>query len=209
MARQKQNERSGETVASIRTKIIAGARSHFFAHGFRRVTMGDLAAELGMSKKTVYAHFPSKRALLEAVFGDKFESMSRDLDEIVLESSTDVSGALNRLLLCIRTHTDEIQPAFVRDVRRETPDVFAIVQKRRRELIQHYFGKLFIEGRKSGIIRKDIPTRLVIEILLGATDAVMTPPRVEELGITPKSGFSIILSVVLKGVLTEKGRETL
>src|SRR5438552_1381598 len=53
--------------SSARNRIIAGARSHFFAHGFRGVTVEDLATELGMSKKTLYAHFSSKTGILEAV----------------------------------------------------------------------------------------------------------------------------------------------
>ena len=48
-------------------RITTAARQHFFAHGFRGVTMDDLARELGMSKKTVYASFPSKADLLRAV----------------------------------------------------------------------------------------------------------------------------------------------
>ena len=44
----------------IRQRIVEAARAHFFSHGFRRVTMDDLAEELGISKKTLYAHFPGK-----------------------------------------------------------------------------------------------------------------------------------------------------
>src|SRR5687767_13934717 len=43
-------------------RLVTVARSHFFAHGIRSVTMDDLADELGMSKKTLYAWFPSKSA---------------------------------------------------------------------------------------------------------------------------------------------------
>ena len=50
-----------------RQRIVEAARAHFFSHGFRSVTMDDLADELGISKKTLYAHFRSKIALLEAV----------------------------------------------------------------------------------------------------------------------------------------------
>jgi len=46
----------------------------------------------------------------------------------------------------------------------------------------------------------------MIEILLGATEAIMNPPKMAELGLTPKSGFLTIITVVLEGVLTEKGR---
>jgi len=46
----------------------------------------------------------------------------------------------------------------------------------------------------------------MIEILLGATEAIMNPPKMAELGLTPKTGFLTIITVVLEGVLTEKGR---
>jgi AcrR family transcriptional regulator len=54
-----------------RQRIIDAARAHFFSHGFRSVTMDDLAVELGISKKTLYAYFPGKFDLLEAVLADK------------------------------------------------------------------------------------------------------------------------------------------
>ena len=81
-----------------------------------------------------------------------------------------------------------------------------LVQSRRRDVIQRYFGRLFEEGRGAGIIRKDIPSRLMIEILLGVTEAIMNPPKMAELGLTPKAGYRTITTVILEGVLTDKGR---
>jgi AcrR family transcriptional regulator len=187
-------------------RIVTAARRHFFAHGFRSVTMDDLAQELGMSKKTLYACFPGKASLLRAVLMDKFRSIESDLDRITAESPTDVLAALHGLLACMQRHTEEIQPPFVRDIRRAAPDMFQLVQNRRREVIQRYFGRLFDDGRKAGIIRKDIPTPLITEILLGATEAIMNPPKMAELGLTPKAGFMAIITVVLEGVITDKGR---
>ena len=189
-------------------RIVTAARRHFFAHGFRSVTMDDLAQELGMSKKTLYARFPGKASLLRAVVIDKFRSIENDLDRITAQSSTDVLAGLHGLLACVQRHTEEIQPPFVRDIRREAPEMFQLVQNRRREVIQRYFGKLFDDGRKAGIIRKDIPTRLITEVLLGATEAIMNPPKMAELGLTPKAGFMAIITVVLEGAITEKGRST-
>jgi AcrR family transcriptional regulator len=187
-------------------RIVAAARRHFFSHGFRSVTMDDLAEELGMSKKTLYAAFPSKLDLLRAVLLDKFRSVEEDLEHVTSSASTNVLGALHELLACMQRHTGEIQPAFVRDIRRETPEFFKVVEERRRQIIQRYFGKIFDEGRRAGILRKDLPTRLMIEILLGVTEAIMNPPKMAELGLTPTSGYHSVISVVLEGVLTEKGR---
>jgi AcrR family transcriptional regulator len=187
-------------------RIVAAARQHFFAHGFRRVTMDDLAQELGMSKKTLYAAFAGKTALLRAVLLDKFHSVEADLDAIMAHSSVDALDALQRLLACMQRHTEEIQPPFVRDIRREAPELFKLVEKRRREMIQRHFGRIFDDGRAAGIIRTDVPTRLIIEVLLGAVQAIMNPAKMEELGLEPKTGYSAIVMVILEGVITAKGR---
>ncbi len=191
---------------SVRHRIVTEARRHFFDHGFRGVTMDDLARELAMSKKTLYACFPSKTALLEAVILEKFRHVDADLGRITSDVSSDCLGALHRLLACVQGHMEEIQPPFVWDIRREAPELFKVVESRRRDVIQRHFGKVFLEGRRTGLIRQDIPPKLAIEILLGAVQAIMNPPKMEELALTPKSGFSAIIRVVLEGLTTEKAR---
>jgi AcrR family transcriptional regulator len=191
----------------ITARIVASARRHFFAHGFRGVTMDDLAAELGMSKKTLYGSFPSKIDLLRAVLLNKFTSIETDLDRLSAGHETDALVALRELLACVQRHAAEIQPPFVRDIRREAPEIFELVQSRRRAVIQRHFGKLFDDGRRAGIFRRDIPSRIMIEILLSATEAIINPPKLAELGLTPKTGFSMVTTVIFEGVLTEKGRQ--
>src|SRR5882724_5109221 len=82
--------------SSTAQRIVARAR--FFAHGFRSVTMDDLAAELGMSKKTLYAEFSSKTALLRAVLLDKFASVEKDLDAVMARCSGHAMAELQQLL---------------------------------------------------------------------------------------------------------------
>src|SRR6266513_1947344 len=81
-----------------RQRIVEAARAHFFSHGFRSVTMDDLAGELGISKKTLYAHFSSKTALLEAVLADKFAGVGATLERTSREHAHDFAGALHQLL---------------------------------------------------------------------------------------------------------------
>jgi AcrR family transcriptional regulator len=191
---------------TARQRIIAAAREQFLAHGFHGVTMDDLAEGLGMSKKTIYAQFPSKSALLEAMLLEKFRCVEEDLQAITSECSADFATGLHRLLACLQRHTEEIRPPFVRDIQREAPDLFKVVQARRREVIQRSFSKLLGEGRREGLIRKDIPVHLVIEILLGAVEAIINPPRLAELELSVKSGITAIISVILEGALTLEGR---
>ena len=183
-------------------RIVDEARRHFFDHGFRRITMDDLADELAMSKKTLYARFPSKRALVEAVLLDKFRSIDRDLRRIT-SASSDVPAALHQLLTCVQRHTEEIRPPFVRDIQREAPEMFRLVERRRRTIIQRHFGKLFEAARNAGVIRRDIPTTHVIEILLAAVQGILNPAKMAELNLTPKTGFSTIIRIILHGVIAQ------
>ena len=192
---------------AVQHRIVAGARRYFFSQGFRGVTMDDLAGELGMSKKTLYAHFPSKMALLQAVMHDKMSAVEADLEQAMSGNDGDFPERLQAMLACMRHHTDELGEPYIRDVRREAPELFALVQQRRRDLIQRFFGKLLHDGCKAGMIRKDIPAVMMIEMLLGAVDAVVNPAKMGELESTPKVAFHQIITIFLEGVLTKEGRK--
>ena len=56
------------------------------------------------------------------------------------------------------------------------------------------------------MVRKDVPSKLIIEILLATVQAIMNPTKMEELGMMPKEGFAGILKIVLGGTLTGKAR---
>jgi AcrR family transcriptional regulator len=191
---------------AIRQRIVTEARCHFLAHGFRGVTMDDLALELGMSKKTLYAHFASKSLLLKSVIEDKLHAVDADLSRVALRSSSDFLSAVQQLLACVRQHSEELQPPFLRDMAREVPELFKVVQTRRRALIQRHLGKLLREGRKSGMIRKDITIDLMIEILVGAMDALMNPQRLSQLELSARTCLSAIVTIFFEGVKTGKGR---
>jgi AcrR family transcriptional regulator len=206
MPRTKSEGGPGAGRQPARERIVAGARRHFFAHGFRGVTMDDLAAELGMSKKTLYAHFPSKPVLVEAAIDAKFAQLEAELGRPEAGRGAAFPDALRELLACVQRHTEEVSPAFLRDVQRSDPELFAKVEARRTAVIQRYFGKLFADGRRAGMVRKDLAPELVIRALLGAVRAVVNPATLAELGMTPQAAFPAILSVVLHGVLTPAGR---
>jgi AcrR family transcriptional regulator len=169
--------------------------------------MDDLAEELGISKKTLYAHFPGKFDLLEAVLADKFASVEAALKKVTRANPRDFPATLQALLAGTQRELDEIKPPFVRDMRQKAPEVFKVVERRRAALIQRYFGKFFIEGQRAGMVRKDVPGKLMIEILLALVQSIMNPPKMEELGMMPKEGFAGILKIILEGALTTKGRK--
>src|SRR5437016_12925227 len=121
-----------------RQRIVDAARIHFFSHGFRSVTMDDLAEELGISKKTLYAHFPGKFDLLEAVLADKFASVEAMLKKLTRTDARNFPATLRELLAGTHRELDEIKPPFVRDMRQKAPEVCNLAERRRAALIQRY-----------------------------------------------------------------------
>jgi AcrR family transcriptional regulator len=194
---------------ALSRRVIAAARRHFFAHGFRAITTDDLAAELAISKKTLYLLFPSKEALLEAVVLEKFGSLDAEVARISGNRSLGCVEKLHELLACLQQEMEEIQPPFVRDMQRGAPEVFALIERRRAGIIRQHFGALFEEIRRAGMIRKDVPTPLLIAVILGAVNAVVNPVKLAELRLQPRKGLLSILRIILEGAMTAKGRAKL
>jgi AcrR family transcriptional regulator len=203
---RKRNEQIYAPSDPVRFRIVDGARRHFFAHGFRGVSMDDLAGELGMSKKTLYARFDTKLQLLDAVIDEQFRRVGADCARITAARGAEFPVALREFLACVQRHTQDIQPPFIKDMRQESPESFQKVQRLRQSHLQRYFGRLMRRGRRSGFIRKDVPARIVMEILHAAVEAILNPARMEELGLTPRSGCALITKVVLEGAIAPAAR---
>jgi AcrR family transcriptional regulator len=202
--RSRSSSDASVSAPGARGRILAAAARNFLARGFRSVTMDELAGELAMSKKTLYAHFRGKQAMLEAMLREKLRAAEADLAEITRAANVEFAGVLRQLLACAQRHLSEVRPAFLRDVQRECPELFQVVETRRREMVQRYLGKVLARGRRQGLVRRDVPLHLMMEILLAALEGIVNPPRLLELGLTPERGATAVLTVMLGGLLARE-----
>jgi AcrR family transcriptional regulator len=193
----------------VAQRILSIARRQFMAHGFKNVTMDDLASDMGMSKKTLYAHFPSKSALVKSILTQKLDEAEIELGSVVAEKSGDFIGALHQLTAQLQKHTGEAQPVFVRDLSREEPALAEYLVARRRKIVEKTFVKLLACGRQAGQVRDDIPINFLIEVLLAVLETIAVPKHLANHDLSLTECLKQILSVFLNGVLTEKGRRTL
>jgi len=72
--------------SDIREKIICGAAELFSGHGYSNVRVEAIADFVGVSKKTIYNHFPSKPSLFGAVIDSNTRSLCHRLDEFEFDS---------------------------------------------------------------------------------------------------------------------------
>jgi AcrR family transcriptional regulator len=194
---------------SATERIVTAARKHFLQHGFRSVTMDDLAEAMGMSKKTLYVHFKTKRELLEAVIELKLGDLETAMDAVPSGGTKEFAATLHRLLTGIRQQAQEISPTFARDLAREEPGLFERIKTKRREVIGRTFTRILRVGQKAKLIRGDIPADILVEILVGLADAVAVPEKVAARGMAPGEMLTIVLKVFLDGVQTKKGSSSL
>ena len=182
---------------SAAPRIVAAARAHFLSHGFRAVTMDDLAAEMGMRKKTLYQHFETKRDLVREVILQKSSEFGAAMDAI---RSDEFSETLQQMLGCLHQNLSEVSPSFIRDLGKAHPDYFKLIQERRHQVIGRSFGRVFRMGQASGAIRSDVSAELMIAMLLGAVDAVLDPKSMAKGDLRPDALLESVLKVFLDGV---------
>ena len=75
-------------------QLICVAGDEFVARGFSKASISRIAREAGVSKKTIYARFPSKDALFVAVV----EELATQAREAVLDGMTSLTGAPEQVL---------------------------------------------------------------------------------------------------------------
>ena len=122
--------------------------------------MDDLAVELGISKKTLYAYFPGKFDLLEAVLADKFTGVEATLKEVTRAHPDDFPATLRELLAGTQRELDEIKPPFVRDMRQKAPEVFQTRRAPAGCTNSALHGQIFSStGNGLGMVRKDVPAK--------------------------------------------------
>lgn len=90
------SERGEQKIA----QILDGARAVFLADGYEGASVDDIARAAGISKATLYRHFPDKTALFSAVlaqecrmqaeFHPEFCYRDRPIDEFLLDLARDV-----------------------------------------------------------------------------------------------------------------------
>ena len=189
-----------------RHRILETAREHFFALGFTKVTMDEMAHELGMSKKTLYQHFPGKKELLrEALWGINLK-ISEGLNGIITNNQTDFSKKLEQALGFVASELPRFSPLFLRDIQRHAPDIWRELDQRRSQSIKKYFGALIDEGIQKGVLKKNVDAEFLVLLVSTLILNIINPETLSRLPLSATQAFANINQVVFEGILTDKGR---
>src|SRR5216683_4369090 len=65
------------------TRLLDAATAAFLEHGADDVSLEEIARRAGVGIGTLYRHFPTRQALLEAVYRDQVEALRARADELL------------------------------------------------------------------------------------------------------------------------------
>jgi AcrR family transcriptional regulator len=184
-----------------RELILEAGFARFRQHGIRRVTMDDLARELRISKKTIYRHFPDKRALVLACF-EKVVGTVLPGVQAALTGKGSIRDRLRATVTLMAEVPRLITPAFIADVRADYPDVWAEIDRRRRVVVTS-FERLFEEGRATGEIRPEINPKVAQRVIFAVLECVIVPEVLVTGEFSLMQAFETVATMLSRGVLAD------
>jgi AcrR family transcriptional regulator len=194
-----------ETPAPAR--IVREARAHFFSHGYSQCTMDELAAELGMSKKTLYVHFASKEALMRAVIEDLGREVRASADELFANRRLNFAEKLRGFAEGMAERTARMNPRLLRDLQRFAPPLYAQLSELREKNVPYIFGRFIEEGQLAGLVRADVRTDFAVTFFLKAIQGLIQPATLEQLNLAPRDVVPRAIELFFSGLLTPAGRQ--
>jgi TetR/AcrR family transcriptional regulator, fatty acid metabolism regulator protein len=172
-SRPRPTRRSSSQRADKQARILAAAADVFVKNGFHETHISHIARAAGVADGTIYLYFPSKEALLAALFE---HNVSRFF--AVLDSELDALGSPREKLLRIL----DLQLGLL-DRERGLAELLTVNLRQSSRAMRQHVAPHFIayldrieavvaEGQSSGQFRTDISPRVAARAVFGALDGV-------------------------------------
>ena len=145
----------------------------FAAKGYHACRVGDIAEEAGVAYGLVYHYFPSKEAVLEAVFRETWGALLAALQE--LEERREPADEKVRKVAAIVLRSWRNDPDLVRVLVREVARS-PHLQQEVDEIAQAFAAleRIVAGGVEEGTFRSDLDPRLAAWMLYGALEEILT-----------------------------------
>ena len=179
--RQYNTSLRAEQARQTRQRIAEAARRLFLAHGYRAVTMAEIASEAGVAYQTVYAVFGNKKRMAHEIIWTTFEVEGlHDLLE-GLSSSPDPEASLRTGARVARVVSERLGGLLQFLEASGDPELQAEnrqVEARRRHQQQRFAKRLTQSGR----LRQGMSEREALDVLWTMTGSHLYQQLVDQQG---------------------------
>ncbi len=191
--------------ASLRERIIEKAMQEFSMHGIRAVKMDDLAADLGISKRTLYEIFRDKETLLFE--GIKIYS-ARKQEYMRSYAEDERHHVIDIIMEAYHMKVEEVRsvnPLFYLDLMKY-PKLAQHMKELQQESREGFLA-FMKRGVDDGYFRPDVNYELVPHIFDALGQYILTNSLVQQYSV--EELFSNCFLIALRGFCTDKGLHTI
>lgn len=192
----------------MRNQIIHIAGELFLNYGFKSVTMDEIAQAMGISKKTIYVHFPTKTKLVETVTFTLFETICTKIDTIC-ETSINPIMELYDVKMCVMQFLKDEKKSPQFQLKKYYPKIYSKLHKRQFDKMQKSVQTSLQKGVDLGLFRKNIPIDFISRLYFNGMTGI------KDQDIFPSNTFSMpflmenYLEYHLRAIVTAKGLQIL
>jgi AcrR family transcriptional regulator len=179
------------------TAILDAAEELLAQHG--QATISAVAKESGVSRVTVYAHFPTSEALLEAAVERAVGQTMTALHGADLDHGPPVE-ALERLLAAAWQHIARYSAMAQAVAEQMTPEAVARTHRAAHQTL----GALLERGRADGSFRSDLPVGWLVTTCIAVIHACAGEVRA---GRVEERDAVRILTTTILGLFAGQGQE--
>ncbi len=185
-------ERSAQQV-----HILEGTIRVFNRKGLK-FTMDDLAKELGMSKKTIYASYDDKQELFYDMVDYLFENIHDKKAEVVADKNLTTLEKVKKILGVMPESYSEIDFKQLYLLREKYPEVYLKVEEKLETGWEETIA-LIEKGIKEGVIR-DIPVFLVKTMLEASLEQFFARDVLVKNGISYNDALKNVVEIIVDGI---------
>jgi AcrR family transcriptional regulator len=186
-------------------RIIEVAAKRFLELGISKVTLDEIASDLGMSKKTMYKFFPSKEDLLATIVHSMMSNNSICIEGIIGSDKPFMQKA-NELFAFLGRQIGTISKQFIIDLQRFSPSLWKELEEFRRQRILSNMRLMFLLAKDEGIFRKEIDVELFILIFVHAVQGIVSPQTLAEQSFSTEEALQGIFKILFEGAMTDEAR---
>lgn len=192
----------------MKDQILHKATEMFLTLGFKSVTMDDIAAEMGISKKTIYQHFSNKDALVKTVTTNLFETISCGIDEIILADKNPIEELFAIKEFVMQNLKDE-NTSPIYQLQKYYPKIHKSLMIKQFDKMGSCVVENLKKGIQLGLFRKDLQKELISRFYFAGMTSIKDVELFNPNEFSSKKVQSCYLEYHLRGICTTKGIEQL
>jgi Transcriptional regulator len=196
-------------------RIVTKARDLFFRYGFKSVSMDDIAAGAGISKKTIYQFFTDKDELVDEIVGMELNHNQM----CCMQQQQESENAVHEVLLSLEQMNDILSmsnPLLIYEIEKYHPRTYKKLTDHKNKFFIEIIKNNLQRGIKEGLYKPglnvDILSRFRISSVFLAFNADIFPHKTYSLvqvlhEITDNFLYGIVTPLGQKLILKYKSKD--